>query len=242
MQGQPHEHERRPRVRRELPSLAAVAVREPREAPLVDAAQQHDASVGLAVLVNRRERHRVRLLEPGGGSVVIPTLELDDGIRGEVVKLEALGLVLVPEGFDVPRFGEQLQHPGPHSRKVGSHLHEHQRADSFALAEKTEEDVLGADVVVLECQCLAKRQLEHLLRAGSERDVSRRLRVPGSRRSPRPGGEPRRRSLRRTPTPSPQRPRSPGRGRGGCARCRSSCGSAGALLPEPARRLAWHGR
>ena len=37
---------------------------------------------------------------------------------------------------------------------------------------RPEQDVLGADVVVAELQCLAQRQLENLLGAGSERDVA----------------------------------------------------------------------
>ena len=39
---------------------------------------------------------------------------------------------------------------------------------------KPEEDVLGADVVVAELQRLAQRELEDLLRAWGERDVTRR--------------------------------------------------------------------
>ena len=42
---------------------------------------------------------------------------------------------------------------------------------SLAFAEQAEQDVLGADVVVLELQRLAQRQLEHLLRPRGERDV-----------------------------------------------------------------------
>ena len=59
-------------------------------------------------------------------------------------------------------------------REVGAELHEHLRGDAFALADQAEQDVLGADVVVAELQRFAQRQLEHLLRARRERDVTRR--------------------------------------------------------------------
>ena len=46
------------------------------------------------------------------------------------------------------------------------------RAHALALAEQAEQDVLGADVVVLELQRLAQRQLEHLLRPRRKGDVT----------------------------------------------------------------------
>ena len=60
------------------------------------------------------------------------------------------------------------------AREIGAELHEHLRGDAFALADEPEEDVLGADVVVAELQRLAQRELEDLLGAGRERDVTRR--------------------------------------------------------------------
>ena len=62
-------------------------------------------------------------------------------------------------------------------RQVGAQLHEHLRGDALALADEAEEDVLGADVVVAELQRLAQRQLEHLLGARREGDVTRRRRA-----------------------------------------------------------------
>ena len=44
--------------------------------------------------------------------------------------------------------------------------------DSLVLAHEPEQDVLGADVVVAERERLAQRQLEHLLRAGRERNLA----------------------------------------------------------------------
>jgi hypothetical protein len=48
------------------------------------------------------------------------------------------------------------------------------RRDAFVLAHEAEQDVLGADVVVAERQRLAQRQLQDLLRARGERDLSGR--------------------------------------------------------------------
>ena len=69
---------------------------------------------------------------------------------------------------------QQLDDLLAHAREIGAELDEHLRGDAFALADEPEEDVLGADVVVAELQCLAQRQLEDLLGAGRERDVTRR--------------------------------------------------------------------
>jgi hypothetical protein len=49
---------------------------------------------------------------------------------------------------------------------------QHLGGDAFALANETEQDVLGADVVVTKLQRLAQREFEHLLGARSERDVT----------------------------------------------------------------------
>ena len=70
--------------------------------------------------------------------------------------------------------GEELDDLLAHARQVGAELHEHLRGDAFAFADQPEEDVLGADVVVAELECFAQRQLEHLLGARRERDVTRR--------------------------------------------------------------------
>ena len=69
---------------------------------------------------------------------------------------------------------EQLDDLLADARQVGAELHEHLRGDAFALADQAEEDVLGADVVVAELQRFAQRELEHLLRARREGDVTRR--------------------------------------------------------------------
>ncbi len=46
--------------------------------------------------------------------------------------------------------------------------------DALVLAHEAEQDVLGADVVVAQRECLAEGQLENLLRAGGERNLSGR--------------------------------------------------------------------
>ena len=72
---------------------------------------------------------------------------------------------------------EQLDDLLANSRQVCAELDEHLCGDAFAFANEAEENVFCADVVVPELQRLAKRQLEHLLGAGSERDVTRRRRA-----------------------------------------------------------------
>ena len=57
---------------------------------------------------------------------------------------------------------------------VGVEVEEDARRDALVLAHEAEEDVLGADVVVAERQRLAKRELQHLLRARRERDLPAR--------------------------------------------------------------------
>ena len=54
------------------------------------------------------------------------------------------------------------------------------RADAAAFPYHSEQDVLGADVVVVQCQGLAERELEDLLRARGERDMPADRRVPGA--------------------------------------------------------------
>ena len=77
-------------------------------------------------------------------------------------------LALVP----VQQLDDLLAYPV----QVGAQLHQHLRGDAVALADKAEQDVLGADVVVAELQRLTQRELKHLLGPGRERDVpGRRL-------------------------------------------------------------------
>ena len=57
---------------------------------------------------------------------------------------------------------------------VGVEVEQDARCDAFVLAHEAEQDVLGADVVVAERERFAQRELQHLLRARRERDLSGR--------------------------------------------------------------------
>ena len=56
--------------------------------------------------------------------------------------------------------------------RVGVEVEQDARGDALVLADETEEDVLGADVVVAERESFAQRQLEDLLGARRERDLA----------------------------------------------------------------------
>jgi hypothetical protein len=71
---------------------------------------------------------------------------------------------------------EQLDDLLAHPVEVGAELDQHLARDALALADETEQDVLGPDVVVAELQRLAQAQLQDLLGTRGERDVpARRL-------------------------------------------------------------------
>ena len=57
---------------------------------------------------------------------------------------------------------------------VGVEVEQDAGGDTLVLAHQPEQDVLGADVVVAERERLAQRELEHLLRARRERDLTGR--------------------------------------------------------------------
>ena len=67
---------------------------------------------------------------------------------------------------------DQLHHLLADARQVGAELDQDLRGHTFALTDQAEQDVLGGDVVVAELEGLAERQLQHLLGAGRERDVT----------------------------------------------------------------------
>ena len=52
--------------------------------------------------------------------------------------------------------------------EIGAEALQHLRCHPFALPHQAEQHVLGADVAVAKLQCLAQRQLEHLLGSGRE--------------------------------------------------------------------------
>src|SRR5207248_8442469 len=57
---------------------------------------------------------------------------------------------------------------------VGVEVEKDPRRDALVLSHEPEQDVLRADVVMAQRECLQQRQLEHLLRAWGERDLARR--------------------------------------------------------------------
>ena len=135
---------------------------------------------------------------------------------------------------------QQLDHVLAHLGEVGPQLGEHLGGDPFTLPDESQQDVLGADVVVAQLQGLAQRQLQDLLGAGRERDVAAGqgaaladdlldLLADPLEGDPERLQRPRRHALALVD-------QSPA----GCARCRCSCGSAAAPLPGPARPPGEH--
>src|SRR5699024_10829570 len=68
--------------------------------------------------------------------------------------------------------GEALDDLLAHGRRLRLQAREHLDGGPLALTQQTQQDVLGADVVVAQLQRLAEAQLEHLLRPGREGDVA----------------------------------------------------------------------
>ncbi len=56
--------------------------------------------------------------------------------------------------------------------RIGVEVEQDARRDTFVLTDQTEQDVLGADVVVAKAERLAQRELEHLLRSRRERNLA----------------------------------------------------------------------
>ena len=73
--------------------------------------------------------------------------------------------------------GQQVDHGRPDLPELGVLLQD-LRANAVAFPDHAEQDVLGADVVVMQLQGLAERELEGLLRARGERDMPADRRVP----------------------------------------------------------------
>ena len=113
--------------------------------------------------------HRVELAVPGQLREV-PS-ELVEHHRSLAAALRGTGDLLTLAGGVA---GEELDHGLADAVEVRTELLQHLRGDALALADQSEQDVLGADVVVTELQRFAERQLENLLGARGERDVTRR--------------------------------------------------------------------
>ncbi len=121
-------------------------------------------------------------------------------------------------------------------------LHQDLGGHALALAHQAEQDVLGADVVVAELQCLAERELEHLFGPRGERDMGGLLALARPDDLPdlaadRVQADPHRRQGPRRHAIALR-----GAGRARCARCRCSCGPAPGLPPGPGPRPGAPGR
>src|SRR6202011_4781802 len=77
---------------------------------------------------------------------------------------------------------EQLDDLLADTREIRTQVDQHLGGHALALADQTEQHVLGADVVVTELQRFAQRQLEDLLGPGRERRRSRGRRAGGGDR------------------------------------------------------------
>jgi hypothetical protein len=69
---------------------------------------------------------------------------------------------------------QQLDDPLADPVQVRAQLHQHLRGHAPTLADQSQQDVLGADVVVAQLFCLTPRQLHHFLGPRREGNVPRR--------------------------------------------------------------------
>src|SRR6266516_3147849 len=94
------------------------------------------------------------------------------GLRGGGARLPWTSLL--------PRLvGEELDDRLPRPRAADAEFGEHLGADALAFADEAEEQMLGTDVVVVELQRLAQRQLHDLLGTRRKGDVPARLVLTG---------------------------------------------------------------
>ena len=98
--------------------------------------------------------------------------ELVEELR--VLCLLTLGGAARLAGLPAAGAGEHADDLVPDLLRVGVEVEQDARSDTFVLAHEPEQDVLGADVVVAERERLAECELEDLLRARRERDLTGR--------------------------------------------------------------------
>src|SRR6185503_3660866 len=113
---------------------------------------------------------RVELALAGGLSQVAAELVQDQRPGGSALGRAHSGALVLLALVAAQQLDDLLADPV----QVGAELDQHLGGDTLALADQAEQDVLGPDVVVAELQRLAQRQLQHLLGARRERDVSAR--------------------------------------------------------------------
>ncbi len=136
-------------------------------------AADHRVQLALAgevgqVAAERVERGRLALAVALRRAGVAARLAAAAAAAGAALLLAVLALVLVV----VLRGAEELEHFLAHFLELDAEVHQHLRGDALVLADQTEQQVLGADVVVAEVARFLERQLEHLLGPRRERQLA----------------------------------------------------------------------
>ena len=143
--------------------------------PTPGLAQQHRVVLGAAgedlhdpLDLGLAADHRVELALLGElGQVAAELVEQLRGLLALALAAAGAGALAATAGA-----GEHPDHLVADLVGVGVEVEQDAGGDALVLTHQTEQDVLGADVVVAEGERLAQRQLEHLLGARGERDLS----------------------------------------------------------------------
>ena len=109
--------------------------------------------------------HGVELAGARGGGQV--DAQLVDGGRARLARRRRPRLLALRHALR-----EDARRLGAHALEVDAEALEHAGGDALALADQAEQQVLGADVVVVEPARLVDRQLDHLLRARRQADLA----------------------------------------------------------------------
>jgi hypothetical protein len=112
--------------------------------------------------------HRVQLVLPRGLGVVPAELVQHHRRRRRAALLRRPG----GGGLLALESAQQLQHLVTDPVEVGAQLDQHLGGNTFALTNEAEQNVLGADVGVVDLESLPEAQLEDFLRPGSEWNMS----------------------------------------------------------------------
>src|SRR5260221_403289 len=97
-------------------------------------------------------------------------------VRGEVdthlIDGRSLGVLAIGALAVRSRLAEHLDGLGAHLLQVDAQALQHARGDALALAHQTEQQMLGADIVVVQPARLIHRQLDNLLRARGQPNLA----------------------------------------------------------------------
>ena len=74
--------------------------------------------------------------------------------------------------------GKQLNNLLANAVQVSTKLDKNLRGHTLTLADETEQDVLGSDVVMAELECLAQGEFQNLFRTRREGNMARRSLLP----------------------------------------------------------------